>query len=255
MAARQISGSRGKELDARAAIDANSGWYHSIELAPGIVTPGHVDLRGTAKRLLPASGAGLRALDVGTFDGFWAFELEARGAEVVAIDVESLDAAEWPEQNRPALEARMREWDLELGRGFRLASEVLGSSVERVLCDVHNLAPERIGGSVDIAFSGAILLHLRDPVGALERITSTLAPRGRAILLEPVSVRDTLRSPSRPVAQFQALQTHFNWWYPNLATLKAWLDAAGFSEVRLRGFHRPAAERAMRVWYAGLEAR
>ena len=112
---------------------------------------------------------GKRALDVGTFDGFWAFEMERRGADVVAIDVPTLEAAEWPEVNRERLEATAREWGLELGRGFRLAAEALGSSVERIECHVQELARDRIGGPVDFVFSGAILLHLRDPVGALER--------------------------------------------------------------------------------------
>jgi hypothetical protein len=65
--------------DLRAAVAANPVWYHSIELAPGLVTPGHIDLRPVARRVLPERMEG-RALDVGTFDGFWAFELERRGA-------------------------------------------------------------------------------------------------------------------------------------------------------------------------------
>ena len=40
---------------------------------------------------LPASLAGKTALDVGTADGFWAFEMERRGAaRVVAIDLPRL---------------------------------------------------------------------------------------------------------------------------------------------------------------------
>jgi len=59
-----------------------------------VLTPGGWDLRGTALRLpWPQSVAGLRCPDVGTVDGFWAFELERRGAsEVVASDV--LDATQ-----------------------------------------------------------------------------------------------------------------------------------------------------------------
>ena len=52
----------------------NPRWYHTIELAPGEVTPGLVDLRAVAPRVLPARIEG-RALDVGTYDGFWAFEM------------------------------------------------------------------------------------------------------------------------------------------------------------------------------------
>lgn len=38
--------------------------------------------------------------------------------------------------------------------------------------DVRELTPEAIGGQVDLAFIGALLLHLRDPFGALETFTA-----------------------------------------------------------------------------------
>jgi tRNA (mo5U34)-methyltransferase len=238
---------------AHRAVAANAAWYHAIELAPGVVTPGRADWRHAARKLLPDSLDGKRALDVGTFDGFWAFELERRGAEVVAIDVESLDAAEWPALSRPRLEATAREWDIELGRGFALAAEALGSSVRREVCPVYDLSAERIGGPVDFAFVGALLLHLRDPVRALERVAATLRPGGEAVLLEPISVRDTLRSPRRPVARFEAASSDFNWWVPNLSALKAMAWAAGLVDVRSRGWHRPRGE--LRGVYAALSVR
>jgi tRNA (mo5U34)-methyltransferase len=219
------------------------------------VTPGRIDLRDTAGKVLPSDLAGKRALDIGTFDGFWAFEMERRGADVVAIDVPTLESAEWPAVNRERLEATAREWELELGRGFRLAAEALGSGVERVECPVQELAPERIGGPVDFVFSGAILLHLRDPVGALERIHDAIAPAGQLVILEPFSAARTLRAPRRPVAEFQPLATPFNWWLPNLAGLEAWLIAARFEHVERLGFHRPRAMKRMRQWQVAYSAR
>src|SRR5687768_9420566 len=103
------------------------GWYHTIEIAPGRATPGAVDLRRLAPKVLPERLDGLRALDVGTFDGFWAFALEQRGAEVVATDLDRFDAAQWPPRNRPALEAEAG--DAAPGERFGLAKELLGSRV------------------------------------------------------------------------------------------------------------------------------
>ncbi len=237
------------------AIAANPGWYHTIELAPGVVTPGQIDLRETAAKVLPDDLAGKRALDVGTFDGFWAFEMERRGAAVVAIDVPTLEAAEWPAINRERLEATARDWGLELGRGFRLAAEALASSVERVECHVQQLSPDRIGGPVQFVFSGAILLHLRDPVGALERIHGVLEPGGQLVLLEPFSPRATIRSPRGPMADFQPLATDFNWWLPNLAGLRGWLAAARFDQIERLGFHRPPSVKRMRKWQVAYSAR
>jgi tRNA (mo5U34)-methyltransferase len=82
------------EAEAARARVAELDWWHTIEVAPGVVTSGGWDLRPTAERMpWPSSLAGMRCLDIGTMDGFWAFELERRGAgEVVASDV--LDATE-----------------------------------------------------------------------------------------------------------------------------------------------------------------
>lgn len=193
---------------------------------------------------------------MGTFDGFWAFEMERRGAEVVAIDLGAIDRAEWPPANRARLEERVREWDVVLGRGFEIAARALDSGVRRVTCDVYDLTPKAIGGPVDFAFCGAVLVHLRDPVGALERLASVLAPAGELRLLEPVAMAETLLHPRRPVARFEPQVTDFNWWRPNAAALQAWVEAAGLAEPRRLGrLHRPPARREMRARYVALSAR
>jgi SAM-dependent methyltransferase len=241
--------------DIREAVAGNPHWYHTIEVAPGVVTPGQVDLRSSAAKLLPADLSGKRALDVGTFDGFWAFELERRGAETVAVDVETIDAAQWPPLNRERLQKRAQEWGIELGRGFRIASQALGSRVQRVLCDVYDLTPERIGGPVDVAFAGAIMLHLRDPVRALEAIRSVLVPGGTLIQMEMFSISNTLRHPRRPVGSFQPLRSDFNWWFPNISLLRSWPWAAGFVDVRTSRLLRPPSTKRMAGLYVGLTAR
>ena len=244
--------SAGTAEAARRAIEANPVWYHTIELAPGVATPGYVDMRSTAPRVLPDDLSGKRALDIGTFDGFWAFAMERRGADVTAIDLEKIDDAQWPPHKREELKREVDEFGVELGRGFRLASEALGSKVNRVISDIYEVTPERIGGPVDLAFIGTLLLHLRDPVRALDQVRSCLAPGGELRLIEPVSLALTLRAPRRPAAEFQTLTTPFNWWVPNLAGIDAWLRTARYERVRRLGIFRPGARREMRQAYVGL---
>src|SRR5215467_3769960 len=66
------------------------GWYHSIDLPDGRVIEGFLSIGELRERFaefpLPPDLSGKRVLDIGTWDGWFAFEAERRGAEVVAID-------------------------------------------------------------------------------------------------------------------------------------------------------------------------
>ena len=242
-----------EELHARVAD--NPAWYHTLEVAPGVATDGYVDWRAKASSILPGDLSGKRCLDIGTYDGFWAFEMERRGGEVIAIDVEQLNAADWPAINRDRLERTQREWGLELGKGFRIAHELRGSNVKRVICNVYDLTAEAIGGPVDFAFLGALLLHLREPIRALEAIRGVINPGGTLKVLECICMRETVRAPRTPVVRFEPLMTDFNWWRPNLAALTAYVRSCGFENVRRGRLHRPPSKPEMRTWYADLEAR
>jgi len=229
-------------------------WYHTLELAPGVITPGYVDWRDRAAAILPADLSGRRCLDIGTYDGFWAFEMEKRGGEVVAIDVEQLSGADWPPYGRERLEREVEERGLTLGGGFRVAHEALNSRVTRVICSVYDLTPQAVGGEMDFVFLGALLLHLREPIRALEAIFQTLRPGGSLKLLECVTLRETLRSPRTPVAKFEPLIYPFNWWRPNAAALVAYLRSCGFQNVKRGRFHRPPGKPEMRTWYLEVSA-
>src|SRR5689334_16427778 len=95
-------------------------WYHTFELRPGIVTPGWFDLRELAKTLPIPDLTGKRALDIGTFEGFWAYQLEERGAdEVLAIDILDPAAWDWPVGSDDSVVAAL-EQRKQGGSGFEL---------------------------------------------------------------------------------------------------------------------------------------
>ena len=68
---------------------AKTGWYHSMELPSGVIQ-GFLSLDDLRRRWsefpLPEDLTGARLLDIGTWDGWFAFEPERRGAHVVAVD-------------------------------------------------------------------------------------------------------------------------------------------------------------------------
>lgn len=216
--------------EARALIDrvARIDWYHTIDLKYGVVTPGFVDHRDQLSAYqLPESLAGKRCLDVATFDGFWAFEMEKRGAaEVVAIDVARFSEIDMPARER---EKMLRSGqDRETGAGFRLAHDVLGSRVTRKTISVYDLSPELIG-TFDFVFLSDLLLHLRDPQLALDRVRSVC--RGTFYLadvchlgLEPYGDACLAEYPLWVPGQYV-------WWLMGISTIERMMRSAGFETV------------------------
>lgn len=142
------------EDEIRRRIAAIKVWYHRIEFRPGIITPGVNAGDVTLRHLeLPDDCRGLRALDIGARDGYFTFELERRGAEVLALD-----------------------YTADTDTGFRTAADMFGSKAEFVHANVYDLTPERFGHFDIVMFLG-VLYHLPDPLEALHRIRAV--SRGR----------------------------------------------------------------------------
>ena len=216
-------------MDLAGKIASNPLWYHTLELGPGATTPGWFDLRPIVERMPWPDVRGKRCLDVGTYDGFLAFELERRGAaEVVAIDIEDHSRWDWPARTRALGPERLAEFaGQRKGLGFDIAKEAVGSSVERVEHSVYDLDPER-DGRFDVVVCGSLLLHLRDPVRALEAIRGVCG--GQFLSAEQVDTRLTLLARRRPVARFHGGES-VQWWIPNVAGHRLMVEAAGFSVV------------------------
>ena len=190
-------------------------WFHTMDLGQGVTTSGIVD---TGYRLgmldLPRSLAGLSVLDIGAWDGFFSFECERRGAARVV-------ASDWFSWHGPGWGSK---------QAFELAREALGSRVEDVDVDVLDLDPAQVGQFDLVLFLG-VLYHLKDPMLALEKVSSVT--KGTVILETVVD----LVGLDRPAAAFYPGQElnddPTNWWGPNPAAVAGMLRAVGFSQVRM----------------------
>ena len=148
-------------------------WFHTVSLnrPRGIYTHGVARDHRYRIPALPTSFKGLDVLDVGTFDGFYAFLAEARGARrVVAIDNE-----------------QYREWvgsrfgvDLEGGEGFAAISGLLDSGVEYRCLDAFDL--DDLDEAFDLVLCFGILHRVENPLGLLRRLAALLAPGGRLLV-------------------------------------------------------------------------
>ena len=224
--------------DPRARVEAHD-WYHTIDLAPGLTTPGWFDTRATVGKVpLPQSLAGRRCLDVGTWDGFWAFEMERRGAaSVTAIDILDEERWDWPPEARLA---RLRTGGDALkefkegGAAFQVAREILGSQVERLDLSVYDLSPENTGGTFDFAFLGSLLLHLRDPVRALDALRTVV--HGEAVIADTIDAIPSLLRPRTPSVRLEGIKRPW-WWIPNRAAFHQMVRSAGFEILETTGIY------------------
>ena len=217
------------------------GWYHTIELAPGDVTEGMFDLRPFVDRYgLPESLEGMRCLDVGTWDGFWAFEMERRGGEVVGIDLDDERLLDWPPRRRP------KEFPEEArGANFAVAKEALESNVERRVVSIYDARPEDLG-TFDFAFCGSVLIHLRDQLLALERIAGLVKEGGRFVSAEAYWPRAG-RLPMA-ISRYRADRPKdVVFWEPNPRTWRRMLWTAGFDDVREHGRFKLRARAGWKV--------
>jgi tRNA (mo5U34)-methyltransferase len=164
---------------ARATVKEVPFWFHTFALnrAAGIYTPGVARDHRYRVSTLPSDFGGMSVLDVGTFDGFYAFLAEDRGADrVVAID---------NEQYRLWVASR---WGVELagGESFRTIHRLLDSGVEYRRMDAFEL--DRSDERFDVVYCFGILHRVENPLGLL-RVLRGRTASGGIVLVETYGVR------------------------------------------------------------------
>lgn len=213
----------------RAEIEAElatASWYHTYEILPGIMTPGRSEFNAKAlldQNDIPQDLSGKKALDIGAWDGPLSFELERRGAEVTALDIQYPD-----------------------NTGFNVAKRILNSRVRYIQASVYDLTTVLKEKFDLICFLG-VFYHLKHPIYAFEQIASALARDGLVLfggecLLQyaetlkgdpsPVDIKKIAAS-DVPVALCYPgrYKNASNWFVPNVACLRSWMQACGLEMI------------------------
>jgi hypothetical protein len=108
--------------------------------------------------------------------------------------------------------------------------DILQSSVQFWNSRAYDISPALFGGQkFDLVFLGAILCHLRDPIGALMAARNVC--RHRVIASTPIVLGET--EPDILPRQYLPYTNadKISWWLPNEACFKHWFLAAGFTGV------------------------
>lgn len=236
-------------------------WYHTVDLGDGLVTPGLHDYRSSIDEFCFRDDmSGMNVLDVGSATGFFSFEFEKRGANVVSVEVPSLaEVDRFPYQDAartaPKLAAMLSGHssqssdDFEtvfnqaspedfyhhvLDGPFKFCAEALGSQVQRRYASIYDLSHATLGaGKFDLVFLGDLLLHMMHPLNAL----AAVAPLCDGTLVISQHLPTSLGS--RPAVLYVGGDSpdhdHSTWWYPNRACFEQILRKLGFRDVTVVG--------------------
>jgi tRNA (mo5U34)-methyltransferase len=230
----------GPPLTDKEAADRVQGasWYHTFELRPGLVTPGVsvMDAVIACDGLgIPHDLKGKRALDVGAWDGAITFELEKRGAEAHALDIQDPSRI-----------------------GFNAAREVMNSQAVHYEGSVYQLPTEELTDLDLIVFRG-VFYHLKYPVLAFERLAASLKLggilyfEGEGLIqyaedLNGNRVDIDIRKLNESGVPFclsypNSYRMASNWFIPNRHCLNGWLQAAGFELIAMHEYDEGDGQR------------
>jgi tRNA (mo5U34)-methyltransferase len=198
-------------------------WHYPFELPNGIVIKPTENSNATEKphlrdfiwpevlRLCGGSLKGLRVLDVGCNAGFWSLEAYRSGAAyVLGVDP--------------------RPMHIEQAQLVRDALGISPKQVEFRQMSVDNLSREELG-RYDLVLLLRVLQHLRDPLGALERLRkvcrSYLVLELKIVLIDLPVLCLIPEDPRRPIVGIHEVALR-----PTQSALRLMLKASGFSDVK-----------------------
>lgn len=219
-------------LRARARELMSIYWHHSIQLFPDLVTKGGKSpelLELERKAILDTIALdGRSVLDIGSWNGYFAFEAKRSGAaRVVASD--SLC------------------WQLPMFRGretFDLARECLDLDIEAEVID-----PTALPGHlqpVDVVLMLGVFYHMHDPIAVLKNAASL----ARDVIV--VETHQDLLTLNRPGMVFYPRDTlngdHSNWWGPNPECVFELFESIGFPQVYYQ--HHPTVGAGRGIYHA-----
>ena len=130
-----------------------------------------------------------------------------------------------------------------LRREYGLTSEAVYGSIYDLPADI---------GRFGVAVLGSILLHLRDPMRALEAVRGVCG--GVFLSAEQIDLPTTLRARRRPLATLNGVGSMCQWWVPNRFGHLQMLRSAGFGVEQVSrpyaipyGGHHPARKGVRRL--------
>jgi len=193
-------------------------FYHSMDLPRVGSIAGYWDLRGRfADYTAHTPIEGRTFLDVGTATGFLSFEAEKCGASVTSFDADGPDRYQFVTGNHD--QAYFRR----LRNGYAFSHELLGSKANLVLGDIYSM-PQSVQPH-DVVMVGQILVHLRDPLLALQRACE--------VSKDTLIITEGSFESESPVSVFIGEKSPYSWWHLSTGLYRTYLDMLGFEIISI----------------------
>lgn len=190
-------------------------FYHSMDLPRVGSIAGYWDLRGKfADYTAHTPIEGRTFLDVGTATGFLSFEAEKRGASVTSFDADGPERYQFVTGDAHHDQAYFRR----LRNGYTFSHQLLGSKANLVLGDIYSM-PQSVQPH-DVVLVGQILVHLRDPLLALQRACE--------VTKDTLIITEGSFESASPVYVFVGARSPYSWWHLSTAFYRTYLDMLGF---------------------------
>lgn len=219
-------------------------FYHVMDIPGYGTTDGQWDLQETVDSYLGnVQFRGKRVLDIGAASGFLSFEMEKKGADVVAYDLSPDDVWDFlfmPEDNQEEIKRNCRNGIMMANNGFWFCWNALNSQVKYAQGTAYHIPDEL--GKFDVIVFGAILQHVRDPLVVLQNAVHMT--KDMIIITDCWSsgVRGRFAE-FRPRREDKTFHGGWTWWFVSPDLYVSFLTMQGFAEFQVsvnKHRHRPS---------------
>jgi hypothetical protein len=195
---------------------ASCKFYHAMDLPQVGFVQGDWDLRGRFDDYIGGVKLSHRSvLDVGAASGFLSFEAERCGARSVT----SFNAASSTQlQRNPGVEEASETDFKAYLNSYRLAHHLLKSKAVPIFGDIYSLSD--IAPKSDVVIIGQILVHLRDPFGALEQMAQCST--------DTLVIAEGMFEHPDPIAAYLGGSTPISWFHFSTRVYRDFLPKLGF---------------------------
>jgi len=186
-------------------------WHQSFEIYPGIITPGAYSTNYLWDMMeVPDNLNGLRALDVGSCDGFFSRELHKRGADVISLDYKTKNFS-----------------------GFSIMEKLYGKPMKHLNINISDIRNHNLG-TFDIILCLGVLYHLPDPVRCLWDLRQICCGE---LWIETYIEDFEINKPVARYYKYNSLSNDItNFWAPNMECANDILEDTGFEVIKSKSF-------------------